>query len=223
VNLLDRAFLWIRNCMLCYRFALFTRILLAAAFIPTGMVKLQGHRFTTMPVDTPIGAFFEAMFQTGLFWNFIGLAQVVAGVLLLVPGLAHLGAAMFLPIMLNIVVITIGLGFGGTAFVTVPMLLAVVFLCAYDFHRFRSMLTTRPLDFEVPAQRLDGLEKVGFTVFAVSLIGVFGITRDLYVAEMMVVFMITGFAAGLFTLARFLWVWWHQRPTAAGGNGVAAG
>lgn len=36
--------------------------------------------------------------------KFIGLAQVVAAVLLLIPPLAQLGAAMFLPIIVNIFV-----------------------------------------------------------------------------------------------------------------------
>lgn len=38
--------------------------------------------------------------------KFIRLAQVVAAVLLLIPPLAQLGAAMFLPIIVNIFVIT---------------------------------------------------------------------------------------------------------------------
>lgn len=105
----DRLFLWVRSKALFYRLTLFTRIMLAAGFIPTGMVKLLGQRFTTMPPTTPIGAFFEAMYQTGLFWRFIGAVQVVAGVLLLVPRVAHLGALMFLPVIVSIVVITVAL------------------------------------------------------------------------------------------------------------------
>lgn len=208
---IDRAFLWIRTCLFCYRLALFTRILLAAGFIPTGMVKLLGRRFTTMGPDSPIGAFFEAMYQTGLFWRFIGLSQVVAGILLLVPRLAHLGAAMFLPIMLNIFIITVGLGFGGTPAVTGLMLLAVVYLCFWDYHRFRPMLTLSSLDERVPAQRLDRWERLGFVVFAASLIGVFGITRSFVRAGLALPLMATGLAAGTFTLGRFLWVWWHHR------------
>jgi len=66
------------------------RILLAAGFIPTGLVKLLNQRFTTLPVESPIGAFFEAMYQTGLYWQFLGLTQVLAGCMLLVPAFAHL-------------------------------------------------------------------------------------------------------------------------------------
>lgn len=101
IRRIDRAFLWARSRPFLYRFTLFTRILLAGGFIPTGMVKLLGHRFTRISPEDPIGAFFEAMFLTGLYWRFLGLSQVLAGLLLLVPRWAHLGAAAFLPIMIN--------------------------------------------------------------------------------------------------------------------------
>jgi len=208
---IDRPFLWIRSCAFCYRFTLFTRILLAAAFIPTGMVKLTGHRFTLLGPDTPVGAFFEALYQTGFYWRFIGLSQVAAAVLLLIPRLAHLGAALFLPIAVNIFIVTVSLGFKGTPFVTGPILLAATWLCVWDFHRFRSMLTLEPLPGAVTVQKLDTWEAVGFVVFAFSLINFFGITRSLVIRDLAPVFVVTGVAAGLFTLGRFLWVWRRER------------
>ena len=83
---LDRMFVWIRNQAWLYRFTWVTRILLAAGFFPTGLVKLMGHRFTLLSVDNPVGAFFEAMYQTGLYWRFLGLSQMIAALLLFVPG-----------------------------------------------------------------------------------------------------------------------------------------
>lgn len=210
VRTLDRLFLWIRGSAFCYRFTLLTRILLAAAFIPTGMVKLMGERFTLLGTDNPIGAFFEAMYQTGLFWRFIGLTQVVAGILLLIPRLAHLGAAVFLPVVINIFIITISLGFGGTPVITGLMALAVTYLVLWDFHRFRSMLTLTPLEVPVPVQRLDAWETAGFVVFAVSLLCFFGITRGLIGAAVARTLVVTGIAAGLFALGRYLWVRFAQ-------------
>jgi hypothetical protein len=207
VTLLDRPFLWIRSCGVCYRFALFTRVLLAAAFIPTGMVKLLGDRFTTLGTDNPIGAFFEAMYQTGIFWRFIGLSQVVAAVLLLIPRFAHLGAAIFLPIILNIFILTVSLSFGGTPVITGLMLLAVTYLCIWDYHRFRPMLTSSPMTRDIPVPKLDPWETAGFVVFAVSLMNFFGITRSFIGPELAMVFVATGFAAGFLTLGRFLWIW----------------
>jgi hypothetical protein len=49
------------------RLTLMSRILLAVAFIPTGSVKLMGERFTSLGMDTSVGAFFEAMYQTGAY------------------------------------------------------------------------------------------------------------------------------------------------------------
>ena len=71
------------------RLTLMSRILLAVAFIPTGSVKLMGERFTSLGVNTSVGAFFEAMYQTGGYWRFLGLSQVLAGVLLHEVKTAH--------------------------------------------------------------------------------------------------------------------------------------
>jgi hypothetical protein len=111
------------------------RILLAMAFLPTGLVKATGQRFTTLPVENPVGFFFEAMYRTGPYWYFIGFAQIAASVLLLVPGTATLGALLFLPIIVSIVLITWGVGFTGTVWVTTGMLVAVVYLLCWDGDR----------------------------------------------------------------------------------------
>lgn len=102
------------------------------AFIPTGLVKATGNRFTTLPIDNPVGFFFEAMFQTGPFWYFIGFMQIAAGTLLLIPTTATLGAIMFVPIIFSIVLVTYGIGFGGTVYVTALMLLAAIYLVCWD-------------------------------------------------------------------------------------------
>jgi uncharacterized membrane protein YphA (DoxX/SURF4 family) len=111
------------------------RLLLAMAFIPTGLVKATGQRFTILPVDNPVGFFFEAMYQTGPFWHFIGIMQIAAGVLLLIPATATLGAVLFVPIIFSIVLITWGIGFGGTVYVTTLMLLAAIYLVCWDADR----------------------------------------------------------------------------------------
>ncbi len=211
MTVLDHLFLWIRSSPFCYRFTLFTRILLAAAFIPTGMVKLMGERFTLIGPEHSVGAFFEAMYQTGLYWNFIGLGQVVAAILLLVPPLAHLGAMLFMPIIVNIFVVTVSLSFGNTSIITGLMLLAVTYLCMWDFHRFRPMLTSAALKEAVPIQRLDCWETVGFVVFACSLLSFFTMSRGLVDAGFAVVCIVAGTTAGLFTLARFVWLRRHHQ------------
>ncbi len=137
---LERAHAWAVGQPLLHDFTQGVRILLAAGFIPPGLVKLLGHRFTQLPTTGPVGAIFEALYQTGGYWNFLGACQVLAGVLLLVPATATLGAALFLPILVNILVLTISVGFRGTPFVVAAMLLANVYLVCWDGDRFRQLL-----------------------------------------------------------------------------------
>lgn len=57
-------------------FTVFTRILLALAFLPSGLTKLMGNRFTILGIDDPIGFFFEALYRTGFYWRFLGICGV---------------------------------------------------------------------------------------------------------------------------------------------------
>lgn len=132
---LARAHAWAHRQPWLRRFTLMNRLLLAMAFLPTGLVKFLGQRFTILPVENPIGFFFEAMYRTGPYWNFIGGMQVLAALLLLIPATASIGAVLFLPIGLSIFLVTFGVGFGNTVFVTGGMLLAVIYLLCWDADR----------------------------------------------------------------------------------------
>lgn len=207
---LDRIFLWLRAKPFFYRFTLFTRVLLAAAFIPTGLVKLQGRRFTLIPPSDPIGAFFEALYQTGDYWRFLGASQILAGLLLLWPPTEHLGAAVFLPIALNIWVITLALGFRGTPIVAALLVLATLYLCFWDYHRFRSLLTTSSSALPAATHMLDPWETLGFATFACSLLAFFALTRDYLRSTLSLPLIALGTAAGLLTLLRFIWKTWKS-------------
>lgn len=125
----------VRATPLLQRFTLMNRLLLAMAFLPTGLVKLTGQRFTNLSVDDPVGFFFEAMYRTGPWWRFIGLVQVLAAVLLLFPRTATLGAVLFAPVVGSILLITVGVGFGLTAVIVGGMLLANLWLLCWDADR----------------------------------------------------------------------------------------
>src|SRR5918911_3554909 len=90
-----------RNQWLRY-FAVFCRVALAAGFIPSGIVKIMGERFTALPANHPLGHYFDALFQTGYYYTFIGVAQLMAAILLLVPRTVLLGAILYFPIIFNI-------------------------------------------------------------------------------------------------------------------------
>ncbi len=129
----------VRERPVLYRLALGTRVLLAVGFIPTGAVKLLGRRFTTMSPESDIGLFFEVLYRSGPYWRFLGLAQVVAGLLVLSRTTATLGALAFFAIMLNVFFITVSYDFRGTPVVTALMLLATVYLLLWDYHRLRGL------------------------------------------------------------------------------------
>jgi uncharacterized membrane protein YphA (DoxX/SURF4 family) len=166
------------------RLAIITRISLALAFVPTGMVKVLGERFTMLGMDSPVGLFFEAMYRSGAYWNFVGWAQVVAGLLLLVPRTSTLGAVLFFPIVLNIFVITLSLHFQGTPVITGAMLLAAVFLLCWDYDRLKPIVWPRPTarTDRVPISRL---EWSGYILGTLSGLGVLGWTRGFVPAPVM--------------------------------------
>lgn len=117
------------------------RYLVGFAFFPSGLTKLLGNRFTVLSTDTPIGAFFEAMYQTGFYWSFLGLCQIAAGILLMTQRFALLGALMFLAILSNIWIITISLSFTGTWIITSLMMIAVIILLIWDHHKLMPVLS----------------------------------------------------------------------------------
>lgn len=117
-----------------------TRALLALAFLPSGFAKLGGHPFTVLPVSTPVGLFFAGFFQAQGYYRFVGAAQVLAALLLLVPATAPLGAAIYFPIILNIFVITVAVDFGNTRIIAGLMALATVYLLLWDLEKWKALL-----------------------------------------------------------------------------------
>ncbi len=117
-----------------------TRILLFAGFTPPSITKILNQPFTVLPDSHPVGHYFNALYQTGFYYQFIGWAQLTAAILLLFPRTAHLGALMFLPIIANIAVLTISVGFKGTWLITLLMTLAATYLVAWDYDRLKPIL-----------------------------------------------------------------------------------
>ena len=126
-------------------FTIATRLLLAIGFIPPGLTKALGRRFTLLPSEgSAVGLFFEGFFQSGEYYGFVGLMQIAAGVMLLVPGTALLGALLYLPIIVNIFAITVAMQFRGTWVIVGAMLLANLYLLAWDYDRLRTVLFRDP-------------------------------------------------------------------------------
>ena len=124
-------------------FTAFTRILLFIGFTPPSIKKILNQPFTILPDSNPVGHYFNALYQTGFYYQFIGWAQLTAAVLLLFPRTAHIGALMFLPIIVNIAVLTTSVGFVGTWLVTILMSLAAAYLVAWDYDRLKPVFFSK--------------------------------------------------------------------------------
>ncbi len=117
---------------------IYTRYLLGATFVFSSFIKMKGRRFTSSSGEAePIASafhFFETLYQSGLYWQFIGLVQFVSGALLMTQKYAKIGALMYFPIILNVFIITLSYYFAYTYVITGLMLLASIALILWDFN-----------------------------------------------------------------------------------------
>lgn len=219
---LDAVFLrWQRRARsdaFLYRFTLATRVLLVVGFIPTGLVKLLGRRFTSMSPEYPIGAFFETLYRSGLYWHFIGAGQVVAGLCLLLPATATLGAVLFFPILLNIFVVTLSYDFHFTPVVTGLMLLANLYLLCWDYDRLRPILGAPPGaagELAPPREhRLGRAERATYVVGTISAVSLHANMRlGLFPLAWGVPLLIVGGASAVVALG-YAWARRKSRPAA---------
>lgn len=125
-------------------FSIFCRLALAYAFIAAGMVKIFGERFASgLSIVHPMGAYLEALHHTGYYYTFIGVAQVVAAVLLIIPRTVALGALLYFPIIVNIWLLSYAVRFEGSLVTSPLMVLANLFLLVWNYDRLRYILPFR--------------------------------------------------------------------------------
>jgi hypothetical protein len=111
------------------------------------------------------------MVDSGLYWQFIGWSQIVAGILLMTQKFARLGAVIFFVLILNIFVITVSYGFTGTPVVTGLMLLAVVYLLIWDLSAYMPLVKSSSHYEATPLKVADSQFWIALgTVMAVSII-----------------------------------------------------
>jgi len=128
-------------------FTTFNRVALAWGFLPSGFVKIMGERFTNLSVNHPMGNYLKALHHTGYYYTFIGIAQMTAAVLLLFPRTALLGALLYLPIILNICILSLAVRFEGSLLTSPLMVLACLYLLCWDYDRLKFILPSyKPLN-----------------------------------------------------------------------------
>jgi len=146
-------------------FTVFCRIALALGFIPSGVVKTMGERFTALPPNHPLGHYFDALFQTGYYYTFIGIGQLIIALLLLIPRTALLGAIMYFPTILNICILAYATRFEGTR-ITTLMLLANIYLLCWDYERIKHILPFKRSNIAIdPAKKKPVSSKFPFVFF----------------------------------------------------------
>ncbi len=129
-------------------FTIYLRYLIGGAFVIAafGMGKVTGTSNLMYSMDKPIQdlqpiqQFFRVMTDSGLYWQFIGWTQIVAGFLLMTQRFARLGALIFFGLILNIFIITVAYKFTGTPFVTGLMLLATTYLLVWDLRSLQFLI-----------------------------------------------------------------------------------
>lgn len=121
-------------------FTVFCRIALAAGFLPSGFVKIAGERFTSLSVNHPMGHYLEALHETSYYYTFIGIVQVTAAILLLIPRTATLGAVLYFPIILNICILSLAVRFEGSLLSSPLMVLANLYLLFWDYDKLKFIL-----------------------------------------------------------------------------------
>lgn len=183
---------------------IYTRYLIGAAFVFAAIVKVKGGRFTTLDgINEPINSawhMFETLYQSGLWWKFLGLGQIIAGFLLMTQRYAKLGALLFLPIISNVFVITISYDFRGTPVITGLMLLANIMLVLWDWDEVKILLNKIPVI--EPKNRFENMriwDITGLTLFLFTTVYRFSVTNYNIFFWIIICFVIglTGLVLGL--------------------------
>jgi hypothetical protein len=159
-------------------FTIYTRYLVGGAFIiaAVGMGKLNGSSNLMNSMDkplqelAPIQQFFRVMTDSGLYWQFIGWSQILAGVLLMTQRFARLGALIFFGLILNIFIITIAYQFKGTPVITGLMLLAAIYLLVWDIQAFLPLITNKSFSSSYPSAVTDHPWWTGLGIVMVAII-----------------------------------------------------
>ena len=120
------------------------RIGMGITFILSGTKKLPGVKFTALPLDNPVGSYFNAMYETGFYWNFIGYFQILIGVFIFFNRFVVISSLFMMPVTINIFLVSIALNMRGTPIITTAMVLGNLFLLLWHFKNYRTLFV-RPI------------------------------------------------------------------------------
>lgn len=119
-----------------------TRVFLGLIFFSSGLAKLT-HGITPGIIGPVWLEERLAQYSLGLWAQFVAWSQVVIGALLLSQRFATLGAVMLVPMLANILVVTISLQWRGTPYVNAVLLAMNLFLLWADRERLKPLVMAR--------------------------------------------------------------------------------
>ncbi|MES2828049.1 MAG: DoxX family protein [Bacteroidota bacterium] len=161
-------------------FTVFNRIALAAGFLPAGYVKIIGERFTDLHNKQPMGHFLQALFETGYYYTIIGVAQILAAVLLLIPRTALLGALIYFPIILNICLLSFSVRFEGSLLTSPLMVISNLYLICWDYEKLKFVLPFNQASLPKPNSVSNKFPLAFFSIVFLIVIGVGFTVVNLY-------------------------------------------
>lgn len=156
-------------------FIIYTRYLIGGAFVFASLIKIKGLRFTSESGKlNPINSawhFFETLYQSGLYWKFIGIAQLIAGFFLMTQKFSKFGALINLPIILNIFIITLSYYFAYTPVITGLMLSANLLLVIWEWNEIKILFNLNPnIDKSIRLEKDVSWQVIGLILFSFTFI-----------------------------------------------------
>lgn len=137
----EKFFIKVKQNRWIWLFSIFCRVTLSFGFMMGGFVKIIDERFASgLSIIHPMGSYLNALHHTGYYYTFIGIAQILAAVLLLIPRTVFLGALLYFPIILNIFILSYAVRFEGSLLTSPLMLLANIFLLCWHYDRLKFIL-----------------------------------------------------------------------------------
>lgn len=127
-----------------YYFIICLRIVAGTVFIPSGLLKIQGKRFSYFCPGMYSGTFFTELHQTGLYWNFLGFCQLLTAFLLFSQRYTVLAAIMFFSICTNIFIFTLSVGLNDKSIIMLFMMTIACLLIVWDWERIKVLFGISP-------------------------------------------------------------------------------
>lgn len=118
------------------------RFLIGFAFVPAALKKVLDQPFTDPSNHGRFHDFLHGFYATGWFYQFVGVMQLVAAVLLFTQRFATAGALVALPILTAITAFCWSTQVYPTATIATLMWLGTIGLLIWDIHKWRGVFAS---------------------------------------------------------------------------------